>query len=102
MKPLRVFSTRLAQGERRVYGAVLVYFCLVFAAMLWPIYPLFGAARPLVAGLPLSLAYLAFLLIVSFTVLGSLYLWESRRGRLDPDHESGQATGGERDPGTSP
>ena len=84
MSPLRVFSSRLGRGERRVYGGVVIYFCLVFAAMLWPIYSLFSGARPLVAGLPLSLFYLTVLLIVSFAVLVGLYLWESRRGRLDP------------------
>jgi len=84
----RVFSSRLARGDRRVYGAVVLYFCAVFAAMLWPIYPLFSRARPIVLGLPFSLFYLAILLIVSFAVLGGLYLWESRRGRLDPGHES--------------
>ena len=88
MRPLRVFSSRLARGARRVYGVVLIYFCVVLVAMLWPIYPLFSGARPLIAGLPLSLFYLTVLLIVSFAVLVSLYLWESRHGRLDP--ESGQ------------
>ena len=87
MRPIRVFSSRLTRGERRVYGAVVLYFCAVFAAMLWPIYSFFGSARPIVLGLPFSLFYLALLLIVSFGVLGALYLWESRRGRLDPGHE---------------
>ena len=61
MRQLRVFATSLAGAERRLYGGVLVFFCAVFAAMLWPIYPIFSAARPLVFGLPLSLFYLAVL-----------------------------------------
>ena len=84
MSGFRVFSSRLENAERRTYGAVVAYFCVVFAAMLWPIYPLFSSARPIILGLPFSLFYLATLLIVSFSVLGGLYLWESRRGRLDP------------------
>ena len=84
MQALRVFSSRLTRRERLVYGTITVYFCAVFAAMLWPIYPLFGGARPLIAGLPQSLFYLAVLLVTSFGVLGVLYRWELRRGRLDP------------------
>lgn len=87
MGSLRVFSSRLANRDRRIYGAVAVYFGVVFAAMLWPIYPLFSRARPILFGLPFSLFYLAVLLLLSFAVLGGLYLWEARRGRLDPGHE---------------
>ncbi len=97
MGSIRLFSTRLSRRERRVYGALLTYFLVVFAAMLWPIYPLFSGARPLVAGLPLSLFYLTTLLLLSFGVLLALYLWEAKRGRLDPQYpaspesESGEA-----------
>lgn len=84
----RVFASRLDPGERRVYGAVTVYFCLVFAAMLWPVYSWFAGARPLIAGLPLSLFFLTVLLLVSFAVLLGLYRWEARRGRLDPERDA--------------
>ena len=84
MRALRLFSSRLSAGERRLYGAVTIYFCAVAAAMLWPVYPLFSRARPLVLGLPLSLFYLTVLLLGSFGVMLALYGWEARRGRLDP------------------
>ncbi len=83
MRGLRVFSTRLPPGARRIYQLVVIYFLVVSAALLWPIYPLFSRARPIVFGLPLSLFYLAALLIASFGVLVALYLWEVRRGRVD-------------------
>jgi hypothetical protein len=83
----RVFASRLDRRERRVYGTLTVYFCVVFAAMLWPVYPLFASARPLLAGLPLSLFYLTVLLLLSFAVLLGLYRWEARRGRLDGERE---------------
>ena len=79
----RVFASRLDRRERRVYGAVTVYFTVVFAAMLWPVYPLFARARPLLAGLPLSLFYLTVLLLLSFAVLLGLYRWEGGRGPPD-------------------
>jgi hypothetical protein len=88
LRAVRVFSSRLGRRERRIYGGVLLYFLIVFAAMLWPIYPLFSRARPLVAGLPLALFYLVVLLIASFGVLLGLYGWEKRRGRLDPESDS--------------
>lgn len=84
---IRIFSSRLGRSERRVYGLLVIYFVIVFVAMLWPIYPLFASALPLVAGLPLSLFYLAALLVISFGVLLALYRWEARRGLLD-DAES--------------
>ncbi len=88
MRAARVFSSRLGRAERRVYGGVSLYFLVVFTAMLWPIYPLFSRARPLIAGLPPSLFYLAVLLLASFAVLLGLYRWESRRGRLDPEPDA--------------
>ena len=85
MGSVRLFSSRLGRRERWVYGGVLVYFLAIFAAMLWPVYSFFGRARPLIGGLPLSLFFLAVLLIASFAVLLGLYWWESRSGRLDSD-----------------
>ena len=83
MASLRLFPSGLSPGQRRVYGSLVAYFLVVFAAMLWPIYPWFSAARPLIAGLPLSLFYLTALLLLSFGVLLALYAWEARAGRLD-------------------
>ena len=88
MASIRLFSARLSRRERRVYGALLAYFLVVFAAMLWPIYPFFSGALPLIAGLPLSLFYLTALLLLSFGVLLALYSWEARRGRLDPESDT--------------
>ena len=66
-----------------IYKAVLFYFVLVFLASMWPIYPLFSKISPMVVGLPFSLFYLVFLLVLSFCVLLGLYLWESRHGKID-------------------
>ena len=67
-----------SERRARVYKIVILYFILIFAAMMWPIYPIFSRIRPMVLGIPFSLFYLVILIIASFLVLLSLYLWEYR------------------------
>jgi len=64
----------------RVHQAAAVFFVLAFLALVWPVYPLFGDATPLVLGLPPSLAWVIGVLVVSFFVLLGLYLYDERRG----------------------
>ncbi len=85
MGDLRIFPSGQPAAERRVYAAVVVYFLAVAVALLWPVYSWFGAATPLVLGMPLSLFYLAAAVVVSFVVMLALYLWEARRGLHDED-----------------
>jgi TRAP-type C4-dicarboxylate transport system permease small subunit len=88
MRP-RIFSRHLTPAHRRLYRSVLAFFFLVFLAMIWPVVTLFSHARPLVLGLPFFLFYLAVLLVGSFLVLLSLYLWENRTGSSsDPGEDS--------------
>jgi TRAP-type C4-dicarboxylate transport system permease small subunit len=88
MRP-RIFSRHLVAAHRRLYRSVLVFFVLVFLAMIWPVVTLFSRARPLILGLPFFLFYLAVLLVGSFLVLLSLYLWENRTGSSsDPGGDS--------------
>ena len=74
----RILSSRLTAKTRRVYRAVLVYFAVVFLAMIWPVVTLFSHARPLIFGLPFFLSYLTVLLMASFFVLLGLFLWEGK------------------------
>ena len=86
---LRLLPSQLTPAHRRLYRSVLVFFVLVFLAMIWPVAVLFSHARPLVLGLPFFLFYLAMLLLGSFLVLLSLYLWENRTGSSsDPGEDS--------------
>ena len=87
--PFRLFSRRLEPRHRRVYRAVLGYFVVIFLAMIWPVVTLFSHARPLILGLPFFLFYLAILLVSSFLVLLSLFLWEGKTGSSsDPTEDS--------------
>jgi hypothetical protein len=67
---------------------VLLYFAVVFLAMIWPVVALFSHARPLVFGLPFFLFYLTVLLAASFVVLLLMFYWEERTGASsDPSEE---------------
>jgi hypothetical protein len=57
------------EHRTRVYKIVIIYFIIVFAAMMWPIHPFFSRIRPMVLGIPFSLFYLVILIIASFLVL---------------------------------
>lgn len=75
---------RRAAG-RSTYRAVMVWFVVVFVAMVWPAAVPFARARPLVLGMPFSLFYYACLLVASFCVLLGLYRWEISRGLGEDD-----------------
>lgn len=80
-----LFPPDMPPAERRVYGAVAAFYALLFALLIWPVYPRFAGARPFVLGMPLSLVYVVSLVILGFLVLLGLFLWEGRRraGRRD-------------------
>lgn len=83
----RLLPSDLEPGERRVYRAALVFFLVVLAAVVWPVYALFADIRPLVLGMPLSLAWVVAWVVISFLGLLAIFLWESR-GR-DGEERSG-------------
>ena len=88
MRP-RLFSSRLTPTHRYIYRSVVAFFTLIFLAMIWPVVTPFSHARPLVPALPFFLFYLAVLLVGSFLVLLTLYLWEKRTGSSsDPGEDS--------------
>jgi hypothetical protein len=74
----RLLPSDLEPGERRVYRAALVFFLVVLAAVVWPVYALFADIRPLVLGMPLSLAWVVAWVVISFLGLLAIFLWESR------------------------
>ena len=67
----------------RIKKRIVVYFCLVFLAMIWPIYPIFSRIDPTILGMPFSLFYLIFLLVTSFLVLFGLYRLEENSREED-------------------
>lgn len=61
----------------------LVIFIILQLGLIWPIYPLFSDIKPMIFGLPLSFAWIIFVLICCFFLLLWYYL-------SDPKLESHQ------------
>ena len=85
---LKLFSSHLTRRQRRVYGAVLIFYIIALFAMVPPLYSPFNRIEPLLLGMPMSLFYLAAVVVSSFLVLLSLFRWESRQ-KSDPPEEDG-------------
>ncbi len=72
-------SRPLSKPARFALGVAFV----TFIATMWPVYSWFSRIRPMILGVPFSLAYLiSLLLLVFFTMLG-LYIWEDKNGEID-------------------
>ena len=65
--------------------AVAAFYVLLFAALVWPIYPWFATIEPRVLAMPFSLFYVVVCLLLSFFVLFAYYLWERKRDIVDGD-----------------
>jgi len=89
----RFMPSGLTRHQRRVYGAVTIFFIVVFFALMWPVYALFSGIRPIVLGMPFSLVYLVVILAASFLVLLGVFTWEGR-AEGGPDEGDGRAADG--------
>lgn len=71
--------------------AVAVFYVLLFAALVWPVYPWFATIEPRVLAMPFSLFYVVVGLLFSFFVLFAYYRWERKRETVndDPNGPSG-------------
>ena len=65
--------------------AVAAFYVLLFAALVWPVYPWFSTIEPRVLAMPFSLFYVVVGLLFSFFVLFGYYLWERKRDTVDGD-----------------
>lgn len=65
----------------------LIGFLLIQLSLIWPIYPLFAGTYPFILGLPLSFAWIIFVLFAAFFLLLWYYL-------TDPEKTSTQQTEG--------
>lgn len=65
--------------------AVAAFYVLLFAALVWPVYPRFATIEPRVLAMPFSLFYVVVGLLFSFFVLFGYYLWERKRETVDGD-----------------
>ena len=67
--PIRlIFKSKHPTKRKRTFVVVLLLGLVQFS-MIWPIYPLFASATPLILGFPLSFAWVILMVICSFSIL---------------------------------
>ena len=70
------FAENVPPARRRRRLALAALLLLAAASLVWPVYPFFSGVYPMLFGLPLSLAWPTFWLVVVFAALLWLYLSE--------------------------
>jgi len=60
----------------------MLFSVAALAALIWPLYSIFGTIEPFVLGIPFSLFYLVILIGAVFSVMLALFVWEDRNDRL--------------------
>jgi len=75
---LRFFPETTPVTTRRRRWFFLAAWCTISALLIWPIYPLFKSATPLILGLPLSLAWILLAMVLMFLALLVLFLGDER------------------------
>jgi len=73
--------------NRMVYRAFGAFYIVLFAALIWPIYPRFATIEPRILRMPHSLATVIAGLVLSFAALLGLYLWERSSTRPDDQRD---------------
>lgn len=95
----RFVPSDLTPRQRRVYLGATAVLVVVFCVLVWPVYPHFADIRPLVLGVPMSLAWVVAWLLVSFATLLAVFLWEGRQGGQEEGREEGRGAGRREDGG---
>ncbi len=75
---LALFRPGTDPARRRRRQVFLIVYLVVAALLTWPIFPRFSGIRPLVFGLPFSLAWVIMALAVMFAALVWLYNTEDQ------------------------
>ena len=81
------FTAESSEAHRRRRGVFVVLYLLAGSMVLWPVYPFFSGAKPLILGLPLSIAWVVLALATIFGALVWFYL-------NDDDPRSADGEGG--------
>jgi len=76
---LKLFPSNSSPRHRRRRIVFAAIFFALSAALIWPVYPLASGIRPLILGLPLSLAYIVGILLLMFAAQIWLYRGEEPR-----------------------
>lgn len=76
-KGLALFPESAGRGFRRRRILFVLLLVLAAAALTWPAYDLFSGIRPFVLGLPLSMAWVIFWIVLIFAGILLLFLADS-------------------------
>lgn len=82
---LRFFPPGTAPGVSRRRWIFVAISTVAALMVLWPVYPIFARPKPLILGLPLSLAWVLAALSLVFVAL----LWLFRGEPAEPETDSG-------------
>lgn len=87
---LKLFPSHRSARHRRRRLIFAAIYALLVLALIWPVYPLASGIRPLIFGLPLSLAYIVFVLLAMFAAKLWLFLGEEEApAPQDPAEKAG-------------
>lgn len=96
---LKLFPSHRSARHRQRRLIFAAIYALLVLALIWPVYPLASGIRPLIFGLPLSLAYIVFVLLAMFAVQIWLFLGEEEvETPRDPNVEGGPGPAEKADP----
>lgn len=73
---LKLFPSHRSARHRQRRLIFAAIYALLVLALIWPVYPLASGIRPLIFGLPLSLAYIVLVLLAMFAAKLWLFLGE--------------------------
>lgn len=74
------FPRQSSPSQRRRRYVFLTAWIAISSLLVWPVYPLFAAVKPLIAGLPLSLAWVLLAMVLMCASLLWLFLGEEHEG----------------------
>lgn len=66
-------STRKKRSFILIALLAIIQICLI-----WPVYPLFGSAEPLILGIPLSFFWVILMVLTSFFALLTFFIKENQ------------------------
>lgn len=78
---LQFFQDKTPPAQRRRRFVFLAAWTVISGLLIWPVYPFFAGVRPLVAGLPLSLAWVLMNMVLMCAFLLWLFLGDERETR---------------------
>jgi len=75
----QIFRSGTSAESRRVSIIAFIYLLICGLAMIWPIYTIANRVYPIILGMPFSMFWIAFWIVMTFIGLIFLYRYEFGR-----------------------